>query len=265
MFPTGMLSTALVANRSVPVITSELEVYLDFGNRISWFPSRGIVKSITPFSWPGGAATFSAASGYGLEPFPYGTDINNGYLDLSGGTDLAVGYSDFLTDPSYTGLRRNWTLEIWARPNSTITVQSESTTGTAGLSGQKYLAYPPFRSDPDAGAGISLGTNGISVYEHANGHLPCLASISSTISSTDFSQIVIAYNNNQPTIYLNGSAIRTGLTSARSGDIHAPNLFGWFNYGDFTGDLAVVMLYNKVLSADEITTNFNAYRNRFGI
>jgi hypothetical protein len=33
----------------------------------------------------------------------------------------------------------------------------------------------------------------------------------------------------------------------------------------FKGSVAAAQLYNRALTADEITTNFNALRNRYGI
>lgn len=266
MIGSGLLNTAFSYSQYTKILRDSLEVYVDFGNRVSYIPRKSNIKSITTFGWPGGVSTYNSSSGYAYEPFPWADDINNGYLDLSESPNTGFGYTDFLySDPPYSGLRNNWTLEFWTRPNGAITLQSESTSGTAGLSGQKYLAYPPFRNDPDAGAGISLGTNGIQYYEHANGYLPCLGSAATSISSTDFSQIVVVCENKQPKFYVNGSFVDSGLTSARSGDIHAPNLFGWFNYGDFTGDIAVFLLYNKVLSPSEISSNFEAYRGRFGV
>jgi hypothetical protein len=67
----------------------------------------------------------------------------------------------------------------------------------------------------------------------------------------DWNHIMIVYDNKQPTIYLNGSAVRTGLTSPRE-VVNAPIHFGGMAYGYFEGLMDEVRIYNRVLSATEI-------------
>jgi len=66
----------------------------------------------------------------------------------------------------------------------------------------------------DSGAGVSVGTNGISVIEHAYGYLPSLLVYDTPI--TDWTHIVVVYENGQPKLYIKGNLVRTGLQSTRS-------------------------------------------------
>ncbi len=62
---------------------------------------------------------------------------------------------------------------------------------------------------------------------------------------------LIVYDNKQPTIYLNGLAVRTGLTSPRA-VVNAPIQFGGMNYGFFEGLLDEVRIYDYALSLGEV-------------
>jgi len=70
----------------------------------------------------------------------------------------------------------------------------------------------------------------------------------------------VGYLNSVNTVSYTGSAnfTGTGLNLA---------LGRWLGGGGraFNGKIANVKIYNKALSSDEITTNFNALRNRYGI
>ena len=67
--------------------------------------------------------------------------------------------------------------------------------------------------------------------------------------------------------YLNGELGFTtpisGLTSIRSGGF--PRRLGSRNNNYLDGDMGISRLYSKALTAAEVTQNFNAQRNRFGI
>jgi len=168
----------------------------------------------------------------------------------------------------YTGstlTTNDFSIEVWCKPNNTISLPSEATSGTGCLSGQRFITSPEPGQSTDSGVGLSVGTNGIVVAEHAASYIPSLLTATTTISSTLFSHIVIIYINKQPTAYLNGNLIKTGLTSVRT----AVNLnicsIGGYVYGYFSGNAANVKFYNRSLSATEIFQNYNEQKSRFGL
>src|SRR5207247_10233484 len=54
-------------------------------------------------------------------------------------------------------------------------VDPQGASGAGGVSGQHYLFGATHGGDLKAGAGLSVGTNGISVYEHGANYMPALA------------------------------------------------------------------------------------------
>lgn len=215
-------------------------------------------------SYPGSGSAWNDLSGNNrnsaLSNSPSYSSANGGFFTFNGTNQQAYG-------PDANIGTNSFTLDIWARPTATITVNAQSTSGTAGLTGQKYLLFPalPANFNTEAGAGISLGTNGISVYEHGNGYLPPLLSHTVSISSTIFSHVVIVYTNKLPSLYINDVFIKNGLTSTKTNVYYNPGTFIGGAYGLFSGAVSSVKIYNRSLSVSEISQNFNALRNRYGL
>ncbi len=138
----------------------------------------------------------------------------------------------------------------WFKTSATHEIDPESTSGVGGVNNQRYAFDPQHGGESNGGAGLSLGTNGILVYEHGSNYMPATAVYRADIGN-DWNHIMIVYDNKQPTIYLNGSAVRTGLTSPRE-VVNAPIHFGGMAYGYFEGLMDEVRIYNRVLSATEI-------------
>ena len=74
--------------------------------------------------------------------------------------------------------------------------------------------------------------------------------------------------NAEVKIYVDGS-LRDTFSTINSGDRTVTNVIGigtgGSEYTGWNGDVAAVHGYNRVLSADEVTRNFNAQRSRFGL
>jgi hypothetical protein len=128
-------------------------------------------------------------------------------------------------------------------------VQPENRAGTDGTRGQKWLFGATKRSDQDAGAGISVGTNGVSVYEHGSGYLPPLLSYRRPIGS-GFQVIAVNYLARRPSLDVQGLTVRTGMASSRR-EVCAPVEIGSGEYGAFAGDLIEVLMFNRALSIDQ--------------
>ena len=138
----------------------------------------------------------------------------------------------------------------WMKTTVTHELDGESTAGTGGTSGQRYAFDPAHGGDADGGAGLSVGTNGISVYEHGSGYMPVLAAYEAEIGE-DWNHIMIVYDNKQPTIYLNGQAVHTGQASPRA-LVNAPIGIGGMAYGYFDGLMDEIQIYSRALTPNEI-------------
>jgi len=88
--------------------------------------------------------------------------------------------------------------------------------------------------------------------------------------STDLNnwvQIVSVYNGSTLTIYRNGVSLGTssalGISSLRQSTIGYYIAHRWDMTDGVYGDYSKVMMYNKALSASEVTTNYSAFSARF--
>lgn len=231
------------------IVKNGLILYLDAGQTSSY----------------NGGTRWRDLSGYNT----YG-DLTNGpiYTSSNGGGFTLDGTDDYvnlqvLGAPVNTTIN-NFCYDVWCLPTSTITLKTESTSGTAGTNGQKYLIGPQQKTSPDAGSGISLGTNGVSFYELSSSYMPPLLVYGTTISSPV--HVVINYTNKTPSLYLNGQFIKNGLTSTRTNIYPLGEYIGrHLSYGAFNGDIYSVKYYNRPLTSTEVLQNFEALRGRYKV
>jgi alpha-tubulin suppressor-like RCC1 family protein len=151
------------------------------------------------------------------------------------------GTDDQLVAASSAG-SNDFTIFAVTKTTATHQIDIESASGTSGTAGQRYL----FGAFNPGGAGVSMGTNGISVYEHSPGYLPALAVFEGAVGS-NYNLVTVKYTSRQPRIFLNGYLARTGLTSALA-TINAPTQIGSGAYGALAGDTAEVLIYNSALT-----------------
>ncbi len=171
------------------------------------------------------------------------------------------GTDDFLGISNYVGTN-NFTNFIISKTSETHEIDLEAISGTSGVSGQNYILGADHRVS-DGGAGISIGTNGISVYEHGSGYMPALAVYNGSVGS-DFNSICVRYNNKRPNIYKNLSLVSAGLTSTMS-TIYNSTIIGSGNYGNFNGDIAEVIMYNYSLNDAQIIIVNNYLAAKYNI
>ncbi len=142
----------------------------------------------------------------------------------------------------------NFTMMAWFMTAVERFTEVENTTTTSGTGIDNHYLFWPDNKDTDAGAGISVGTNGISVYEHGNGYMPPLAVYDAAIG-TGWNHVAVTYTDRQPRIYLNGVLVREGLLSPKS-TVYAPKFAGVSTgfYGTFSGNIDELRVYNRPLS-----------------
>jgi hypothetical protein len=173
----------------------------------------------------------------------------------SGVTGFSLGFNG--TD-SYVTVGKNgrpqdtFTFGGWIRTSRRHEIDPESNTAggsDAGVYNQRYPFFPLFEMS-GAGAGLSVGINGISVYESGSGYLPATAVYEAHVGD-DWNHIMVVYEERTPTIFLNGQAVHTGLTSGK-GLVMAPIMFGGYIYGFFDGQIDEVHIYDRALEQAEI-------------
>ena len=174
--------------------------------------------------------------------------VGAGALSFNGTSD----YVAVASNASLTSIVNNFTLSFWANPSqsSTHEIDGEGTWGVSGVYNQRYLFGPYPYTDGTAGAGISVGSNGISVYEHAGNYMPATLVYQAPIRG--WTHVTLVYENKQPRLYINGSLVRRGLTSPMAAVHINPLNLGGFSYGYYAGQLDDVRIYGSVLSGAEI-------------
>ncbi|MEI3652133.1 MAG: LamG-like jellyroll fold domain-containing protein [Dolichospermum lemmermannii FEM_B0920] len=163
-----------------------------------------------------------------------------------------------LNTAKFADVKDTFTIEFWANPTATRASTPQATSGVTGINSQRY-AIAPLNGSVTIGAGhvyagVSVGTNGISLFEHSGNYLPSLLVHNTNLSG--WNHVAIIYNNKTPSLYLNGQFVKTGLTS--TGIVHPSALLGGLsNYGSFQGSLDEVRIWNKARTQAEIQADLN--------
>jgi len=223
------------------IVTSGLVMHLDAGNSSSY---------------PGTGTTWTDLSGNGNN----GTLVNSPTWNSSGwfawnGTNQRATVSRMVSG--------DFSLECWFR-----------TTSTAGSAGGQWYGGKGL-IDAEVGGvtddfGMSIG-NGELLF--GIGKFTPSADItirhSAPYNTGNWFQVVCrrVQSSGEITISTNGSQVASGTGPTQA--LTAPTIISIAalapNIDFFTGDIAIARIYNRALSASEVSQNFNANRGRFGI
>jgi hypothetical protein len=192
----------------------------------------------------------------------------NGATFAAGKTGQALGFDG--TDDhvaqgaSYKNVVSNtFTMEFWANPAATRAVTFQTNSGAEGISNQRYAIFPE-QGGADVnivGAGVSVGTNGVSVFEHTSENLYSPIVYDAVLSG--WTHIAVVYTDKVATLYVNGALVATGVAPhARLTQVFPSSRFGGTSYGYYRGALDEVRIFNRALTSAEIEQfaafNFNA-------
>ena len=112
----------------------------------------------------------------------------------------------------------DFTIAFWARPAGEISLPAETTAGI-NWGNQNWAVYPPpghdLYGEHHAGAGVSVGRNGVCVFEHWSANAPAVLVYTAPESLTDWTHVVVVFHNGTPQLYLNGRFVRSGLVSGQ--------------------------------------------------
>ena len=226
------VAPVVVATGGSGVITNGLVLNLDAGNTASY---------------PGTGTAWTDLSGNGNT----GTLLNGVGFSAANGGSLVFNGSN-----NYVSFVNNLNLQI---TEGTISAWMNATTGNSSFRGivAKQLAWSLFvynnnLATYDWGAG-ALRNTGITVGNNTWNYV-----------SMTFSQTAGSPTNNA-IIYLNGVAVLTttvkNSSQSANFEVGGANTPGQF----FTGKIAQVQVYNRVLTPAEVQQNFNATKSRYGL
>jgi hypothetical protein len=222
-----------------PVVDSSLQLWLDAGQTTSypgsgttWADLSGNGRTGTLTSGP----TFSATNGGSI-----GFNGTSNYVQCTG--SLTVTAATFVA-----WIRRNGT----QNPYSGIIFSRGTGSNVSGL-----------------GIGQTGTSNEIGYTWHGQSS-SYFFTTNLTIPDLTWCMIAVSVTSTAATFYLCQSS---GITTATNTTSHPSTVLNDIKIahdeilGDrfFKGNIAAAQIYNKALTADEITTNFNALRGRYGI
>jgi hypothetical protein len=140
-----------------------------------------------------------------------------------------------------TGASNSFTMELWVNPTASrpTTAEQNGLGDVSGTSNQRYAIFAA-NGGANAGAGISVGTNGISVFEHGSGYMPSLLVWDAPISG--WTHVAVVYNNRTPSLYVNGNLVKVGLTSQKT--TINPSVGTGDAYGYYAGALDNVRIWS---------------------
>ncbi|MEP7217484.1 MAG: LamG-like jellyroll fold domain-containing protein [Bacteroidota bacterium] len=157
----------------------------------------------------------------------------------------------------------NFTMEAWVNPNGTHQIDQESQSGVAGMQGENYLLHPSHGTHSwgvgHAGAGMSVGSNGVSVYEHWEYNIPAVLVYSGKIEG--WTHVAVVYRDRVPSLYINGTLVKTGTQSAMQFVHPSTDGIGGGYYGRYGGDVDNIRLWNAPRTTDEIRSAMNKTYN----
>jgi hypothetical protein len=234
-------------NNGPKVVTNGLALFLDSMNPRSYPRSGNTWFDLSGNNNHGTLTEFTGASAGSTSGF----DTNTGYMMF----DRHVGTSDTAQNNrvlinSSTSLanclsQNGVTIEYWLRMDVN---RCTAITRWAGPWEIYYCSNLVHRT---------IGTNG------SDGN----SGYSYTNQFQKFHQVVATHNGTTRTLYVNNVSVLSDTNTVTNQDSTAQLPLGGYSNGNyaFEGAISIFKLYNRVLSANELTDNYNAIRTRFGV
>lgn len=149
----------------------------------------------------------------------------------------------------------SFTMSAWVRPDAPTGLPQEANSGASGLGVvRNEVLYPPpghevYADEGHAGAGFSVGTNGVCVYEHSANYFAPVLVYAQALS--DWVHVAIVYRDGHPSLYLNGKLVHTGLAGKHV--VHpGVGVQHTREVEPFRGDVGEIQQFDRPLSGEEI-------------
>jgi hypothetical protein len=185
------------------------------------------------------------------------------YSTSNGGSIVFDGSNDYLTLGNLGTIGNYQTVDVW--------FYSTSVTNYRNMLDMNYANYV---NTGNVGPRLEQSTGGATGWvwsgNTTNNSLLNGQSTSYSISANTWYNATWVCDNGTVAVYLNGVATQTGIASTNGfiTTYAAASVGRGFHLDSsryFTGNIPILRIYNKALSATEVLQNFNAQRDRFGI
>ena len=209
-------------------------------------------------SYPGTGTTVTDLTGNSLNGTLSNVNYSDTYFSFNGSSSQIAITDNALLEPG----SGNWTIEVWFNLSS-YSSQSQTIIGKFDPGGAS--------ADISYAIRISNGTGNVRC-DFSDGST-AVSTSSYTLSLNVWYQLVYVFNNvsNNIITYVNGSSTNTTVNNSVNSILNTTaNLYlGSYNNGEypqyFNGKMGIVRLYGSALSASDISKNFEANRDIYGI
>jgi len=224
------------------IVTDGLILDMDFGSS-KCYPGSG--TACTDIST-------SNLSGELVNSPPYTSSTNNKFFSFNGTTN-----SRLIRIPNSTILdTQTPSVEVWIKTNAT------NQNGFWFEKGVVNSQYSLFQESTNIQWRMVL-----------NGSMNTFSTntVNAGVNTSSWFQIVGTYISGTRRLYVNGilknSDAQTGTIATNAGGMSIGVYGGYAGGRDYyyNGDIAIVRVYNKALSASEVLFNYNALKGRFGL
>lgn len=218
-------------------VTDGLVLYLDAGISDS-YPGSGT----TWFDLSGNENNGTLKNGPIFSNDRFSFDGSNDWVSTDLGSEVDYLFSDSTNQ---------FTVITWFKPSGTDSIICGAAGGIG--SGTTFAQYM-------SGTTFAIRIRGTSTDN----------TVKTNLSTSDFHMGTYTWNGTSGLGYYNDEppvnvGIGTASNQSRKFGIADPDEGGVANYPRFSGDITAVKVYNRALSATEITQNYNAVKNRYGI
>ena len=140
-------------------------------------------------------------------------------------------------------------IACWAKPEGTTSLPAEADKGISAMADPRNEIMAPAHGDSlvpgggHAGCGLSVGTNGVVVYEHGASYFAPVLVYASKIDG--WTHVAVVYRNGVPSLYLNGGSVKQGMKGPKQ---PVPSSFG----NGFSGTLRDCRVVRRAVEDREI-------------
>ena len=158
-------------------------------------------------------------------------------------------------DESIRGATGTFTIAFWAKPDIDVLLNPKFILGTISEPWTDFYAIYPYNGNKLFGhahacCGIAVGRNGVAIWENADGVPQLVLPAETPVSS--WTHIVLRYDNNVPSVFLNGRQSAEGNKSAYVVHTIQPALELPDDASPYNGDMTQPTIFNEALSEERI-------------
>jgi GT2 family glycosyltransferase len=158
-----------------------------------------------------------------------------------------------------SNVKNTFTYEFWVKPDNVHFIDKQSREVPASQNGKNYIIGPGHgRYGDEAGISVSVGLNGITIYEHTKNNI--YAVLVHELIINEFIHISVVYSDKVPSLFVNGEFIKKGEPSRKkyvypSGSIgDGPGMF-------FNGIINEIRIWDYSLTSQQLKKSMSRKLN----